>query len=389
MYVPHLVHIAKTFWKYPTHAGHLVRNKIKSHHRYSWALKNPDKDGQVPPPLTYKLYLNQACDLRCPMCFLWGETGIYTSGDKVPVPRELDWKIIEKIFQQTSGQKPLFILSGGEPLLYSRFKHLAGLLKESRSCAYICTNGGHIDKHLDVIEGNPYLIFYISLDGTKETNALLRGRGVYDKVVNNIKKLKSLRPGPYVGIQFTLQPENVNVLYDTCREMVGLGVDWILINLRWNVSERQARDYEKQLQEDFGVKAWNQQGYVTASYAVDTKEFMVQCARIKAARWPIYISSYLRKPEDLDAYINDEYKNPYNNFCYKQWARMDVLSDGQVTPCMPYPDLRFDSLADKSIMEIWNGEPYRKFRQYRRKKSFSVCSKCDCLYLYDKERSRL
>lgn len=388
MYVPNITHIAKLFLKYPAHMNHLIRYKVKSNQRYSWALNNSGKDDQVPPPLAYKLYLNQACDLRCPMCFLWGETGIYTAEDKMPVPRELDWKVVQRIFHETGKQRPLFILSGGEPLLYSRFRDLAALLKEHKTCAYICTNGGHIDKYLDVIENNPYLIFYVSLDGTKEVNDLLRGKGVYDKAVSNIKKLKSLRSPHYVGIQFTLQPENVGLLYDTCQEAVGLGVDWVLINLQWNLSEEQSKKYEQELHNDFGVMPRSQKGYVTP-YPVDIKEFISQCRKIKSSRWPIYISSYLRKPEDLDLYINEEHKNPYNNFCYKQWARMDVLSDGRVTPCMPYPDLTFDSLAEKSVEEIWNGKSYMKFRQYRRKRSFSVCSKCDCLYLYDKGRARL
>ncbi len=388
MYVPSLIHIAKLFVKYPTHINHLIRFKVKSHNRYSWALHNSDKDNQVPPPLSYKLYLNQVCDLRCPMCFLWGKTGVYSSGDKLPVPREMDWKIVEKIFHETGKRRPLFILTGGEPLLYTRFRDLAALLKEYQSCAYICTNGLHVDKYLDVIENNPNLIFYISLDGTNEVNDLLRGSGVYDKVVSNIKKIKSFRSSHYVGIQFTLQPENVGVLYDTCREMVGLGVDWILINLQWSLSEQQAEIYERELQNDFGVMPKSHKGYVS-SYGVDITEFINQCEKIKSSRWPIYISSYLQKPEDLNAYMNQENNNPYNDFCHKQWARMDVLSTGQVTPCMPYPDLTFGSLADKSVEEIWNGMSYMKFRQYRRKRAFSVCSKCDCLYLYAKGRARL
>ncbi len=384
MYIPKAAHIAKLFLKYPAYMNHLVTYKIRSYQRYCWALKNSDKDNHVPPPLVYKLYLNQACDLRCNMCFLWGENGVYTAG-KRELPRELDWNVVQKIFSESGKHHPSFILSGGEPLLYSHFKDLAGLLKKHRSCAYICTNGGHLDKHLDAIENNPYLIFYVSLDGTKEVNDLLRGEGVHDKVVSNIKKLKSLRPAPYVGVQFTLQPENVSVLYDTCKEMVALGVDWILINLRWHINEEQANNYEQELKEDFGVTPWSHKGYV-APYPVDTKEFIRQCEKVNNARWPIYISSCLRKPEDIDLFVNNDQKNPYNNFCYKQWVRMDVLSNSQVTPCIPFPDLTFDSLANKSVEEIWNGEAYAKFRQYRRKKVFSVCSKCYCLYLYDKAR---
>lgn len=381
--------IAKLYFKYPALMNHLMAYKMRSYQRYCWTLKNPDKDNRVPPPLIYKLTLNQACDLRCPMCFLWGESGVYAAEDKIPVPRELDWKIVQKIFSETRKGHHGFILSGGEALLYSHFKDLADLLKEQRTFTSIITNGTHLDKHLDVIENNPYLSFYVSLDGTKEVNEILRGKGVYEKVTSNIKKLKSLRTPHYVAILFTLQPENVGVLYDTCKEMVALGVDRVLINLRWNLSKEQGAAYEKELQNDFGVKAGSHKGYITSSYPVSTKEFKDQYERVQKARWPIHISSYLRKPEDLDLYKNEGYKNPYNNFCYKQWLRVDVLSNGQVTPCYPYPDLTFDNLSNKSVEEIWNGESYTRFRQYIRKKAFSVCSKCCSLYLYDKGRTIL
>ncbi len=372
--------------KYPEYLSHQISYKIRSQFRYAWLINDPKNDDRLPPPLVCKLYLNQACDLRCPMCFLWGETGVYTSADKRPVPQELDWSIVQKIFLEIGRYQPTFILSGGEPLLYSHFRDLAALLKKYRTCAYINTNGNHIDKHLEDIEDNPYLVFYVSLDGTKLVNDKLRGEGVYDKVVSNIRKLKSLRTRHYVGIQFTLMPENAGVLYDTCKEAVDLGVDWVLINLRWNLSKEQGTAYEEQLLKDFGVKAWSHKGYVTPSYPVDIKEFIEQYNRVKRARWPIGVSSYLKKPQDLERYIHEGYKNPYNNFCYKQWVRMDVLSTGEVTPCTPYPDLTFGSLKTKSVNDIWNGEAYKKFRQYRRKKVLAVCSKCDCLYLYNKGR---
>ncbi|MDE2028620.1 MAG: radical SAM protein [Candidatus Omnitrophica bacterium] len=391
MHVSQTVQAARLFLKYPAFMRHLAAYKVQSYKRYCWTLKNPDKDGRVPPPLIYKLTLNQACDLRCPMCFLWGEEGVYTSEDKKPVPHELDWQLAQKVILEAerTGKHHSFILSGGEALLYSRFKDLANLLKERRAFTSIITNGGGIGKHLDVIEDNPYLSFYVSLDGTKEVNEVLRGKGVYEKVTNNIKRLKAFRRPPYVAILFTLQPENVGVLYETCRELVNIGVDRVLINLRWNLSKAQGDAYERQLQEDFGARAWTHKGYITPSYPVSTREFITQYEKIKKARWAVHISSYLRKPEDLDVYINEGHRNPYNNFCYKQWLRMDVLTDGQVTPCYPYPDLKFDNLADKSIDQIWNGEPYKRFRQYIRKKSLPVCSKCCALYLYDKNRMML
>lgn len=320
------------------------------------------------------------------MCFLWGENGVYSSGNKKSVPKEMEWSVIQRIFSEIGQHKPMFIISGGEPLLYSKFRELAVLLKKHRTYAYINTNGYHIGRYIDVIENNPYLIFYVSLDGTKNVNDALRGGGVFEKVVNNLRRLRSLKTRHYIGLQFTLMPENVSVLYDLCREAVVLGVDWILINLRWNLTQGQAKAYEEQLKRDFGVEAWSQRGYLTPSYAVSDKVFIEQYHKVRKARWPVHISCYLKRPEDLDSYISCHSSDA---FCYKQWVRMDVLSTGDVTPCGPYPDLIFGNLKDKSVDEIWNGGAYQEFRRYRRSKAFPVCQKCDCLYLYSKDRMML
>ncbi len=64
-----------------------------------------------------------------------------------------------------------------------------------------------LDRQLDVLADNPYATFLISLDGLPEQNDRLRGQGVYQKVIENIRLLKRLRRPPYIGIQFTIRPE--------------------------------------------------------------------------------------------------------------------------------------------------------------------------------------
>jgi radical SAM protein with 4Fe4S-binding SPASM domain len=319
---------------------------------------------------------------------LWGEKGVCNDNSACSTGEELDWKVIEKIFAQTSSYHPSFILSGGEPLLYSRFDDLAKLCKERRCFAYVCTNGTLLNRFTDTADNNPYLVYYVSIDGTRQINDMLRGDGVYDTVTQNIKTIKSLKRPPYIGIQFTLQKENVSALYDTCREMVRLGVDWILINLRWYITDEQVREYEEVMQQRFHVSPWSHDGY-NVRYALDKEEFVKQCLKIKSEKWPIQISSYLKDPQDIYAYVDEPRVCQYNAFCYKQWIRMDVMPDGNVTPCIPYPDLIVGNLGEKSVMEVWNSPEFAGFRDFIRKNQLPVCSKCYALYLYDKARMLL
>jgi len=388
MYIPSKLNLIKLFYRYPLYLRYLIGRKMRFYKRYKLAHRGAAADDAVPMPLMFKLYLTLACDLRCKMCMFWGEGGVYAKGAPPPDHQELEWETLEGLFRQAGYYHPSFILSGGEPLMYSHFDRLASLLHKTRCFAYVCTNGMMLEKKLPRIQGNPYLVFYVSLDGTEQINDALRGKGVHEKVIRNIKKLKSLPHPPYVGVQFTLQPENVGVLYETCKEVVALGVDWVLINLRWYLSQEQADEYAAALKEEFKVTPRSQEGFI-ASYPLDTGEFIRQCEKIRQEKWPIQISSYLKEPQDIVTYMERPRENPYNNFCYKQWIRMDVLPSGDVTPCIQYPDLVFGNLKENGLMQIWNSPAYADFRKTVRKKLFSVCGRCYCLYLYDKGRIKL
>ncbi|MBP7088156.1 MAG: radical SAM protein [Candidatus Omnitrophica bacterium] len=388
MYIPSKVDIIKLFLKHPLYHQDLILRKIRFYLRYRWLQKYKDKNKEIPLPLAFKLYLTLKCNLRCKMCMFWGEKGICNTKNDIESYEELDYGVIKDLFQQVGSYHPFFILSGGEPLLHSHFEDIADLLKNKRYFAYICTNGMLLDKFRKVISNNPYLVLAISLDGLREINDFLRGKGVFDKVISNIKMLKSIKKPPYIGIQFTLQTENVGILYDTCKEVVRLGVDWVLINLRWCLTEDQGQEYEKIIKRQFNVHPKSHLGFITP-YHIDKDKFLEQCRKIRKEKWPIQISSYLKKPEDIHTYLDSPQINSYNSFCYKQWLRMDVMPNADVTPCIQYPDLKMGNLKEEKLNEIWNSSKFKEFRHFIKERLLPVCSRCYVLYLYDKNRAHL
>lgn len=388
MSLPSPLATAGTVLKHPLYMRHLVVKKMTSLSRYRWAERNAGKDDEVPPPLGYKLVLTYKCNLRCIMCYEWGEVGWCHEVPKKAVAREMDFGLVEKIFREAGHRRPYFILHGGEPLLYTHFAELASLIKKHKCFSITCTNGTTLDGQLEAVSENPYLTFLVSLDGTEQVNDQLRGAGVYRRVVNNIRRMKALRRAPYLGVQFTIRPENVGTMYEFCREMVDLGVDWILLNPCWFVSEDQARAYERFMVEHFGLMPKTHLGYLMP-YELDKDRFVEQFRLIRRERWPIQISCYLKKPSDVHTFVDSPATPPGNDFCYQQWTRMDVTPDGEVTPCILYPDLKVGNLHDQGVMEIWNSEGFARFRQVRRKDVLPVCAKCNALYLHDSKRKVL
>ena len=388
MPLPSPLGLAGTVLKHPLYMQHLLVKKFTSLARYRWAERNPARDNHVPPPLGYKMVLTYKCNLRCVMCYEWGEVGWCHEEPKKAVARELDFALVEKLFAEVGCLRPYFILHGGEPLLYSHFEAIAALLKKHRCFSISCTNGMALDRYLDTLADNPYLTFMVSLDGPEPVNDQLRGCGVYRKVVENIRLVKALRRPPYLGAQFTIRPENVGTMYDFCEEMVDLGVDWVLLNPCWFVSEDQARAYEQFMTTHFHVMPKTHLGYLMP-YDLDKELFIEQFRRIRRQKWPIQISCYLKKPEDIHTFVDTPAVPPGNHFCYQQWTRMDITPDGEVTPCILYPDLKVGNLHRQGVMEIWNSDRFAHFRQVRRKEVLPVCAKCNAVYLHDSKRRYL
>ncbi len=324
--------------------------------------------------------LNWRCNLRCPMCMQWGDTG-WMKKQPEESHLELDWATVRKVFDAASSFNASFVLSGGEPLLYHRFRDLLLLLKERRRYAIICTNGLFLNRYLDQLDGNRYPTLLISLDGFEDETDRLRGTGVFAKVMKNIELLKDLRKPPFIGVQFTIMPENVARMEDFCEEMVGKGVDWMLLNPGWFLSKDQASHYEEFMEKRFGIHPASHLGYLR-SYDYDADALRAQLERIRSREWPIQISSYLREPEWVYDFLGSPEKILGNRLCYKQWLRLDVLPDSRVAPCVQFPDLTVGDLNVHTVREVWHGIPNRRFQRVVSDEPLPICSKCNNIYLY-------
>jgi radical SAM protein with 4Fe4S-binding SPASM domain len=342
---------------------------------------------RVPPPLGYDLILTWKCNLRCTMCFEWGLDGWCHGLDNRRRDEELPLATIERLVDTSRGPGSFFVLFGGEPLLYSEFDALAALFKRRRRFANICTNGTLLHQHLDAIRHNPYLSFVVSLDGLETATDAIRGRGVFKRVTENITLLKAASGSPYLGVECTVMPENLSTLAEFCAEIARLGADWIVLNLAWFLSEKQAQDYKALTRAHYGIDPISQAGFVWR-YELDRQEFITQYNLIARQRWPLQISWMppLKRAEQIHDYIDRPDDPLGHTFCYKQWLRCDVLPSGDVVTCKQFPDIVAGSVHDGDINKAWNSDRYRHFRNLITEAPLPVCSKCNALYLYQPHR---
>ena len=94
------------------------------------------------------------------------------------------------------------------------------------------------------------------------------------------------------------------------------------------------------------------------------------------------VFAYIKSQDNRWYYEEDgkiENKSHYNyQYCEFPWTSMTVMANGEVVPCTQDYDteVSFGNINDKSLDEIWNGEEYKKFREYHITGDFPDGHKC-------------
>ena len=92
--------------------------------------------------------LVEKCNLRCKMCYQWGDTGSYHEKENLTV---LDFRKIEKIIRDCAHNKPTYGLFGGEPLLHPQVFEIIDLIRSNDCYLYAATNGTLLDQYVQQI----------------------------------------------------------------------------------------------------------------------------------------------------------------------------------------------------------------------------------------------
>ena len=168
------------------------------------------------PSLRYlELLLTERCNLRCRHCYL-GEAG----------ERELPFEAVLQTlteFQDMQGLRVL--LSGGEPLLYSRWQDLNERLPEFELRLVLLSNGLLLtDKVIGQLKVDEV---QLSLDGMETGHELIRGKGTWKKTVERLEALQAA--GLEVSVATMIHRGNLEELEKMQNWLQKLGIrEWNL-----------------------------------------------------------------------------------------------------------------------------------------------------------------
>lgn len=337
--------------------------------------------------------LLEECNLRCKMCYEWGDTGAYHSKGKL---KQLDLQVIKEVINQCKEYKPYFELFGGEPLMYPYFEEVLKEIKESGCMVDISTNGTLLESKLDILLKYPPRRIWVSLDGPKEVNDFQRGQGVYEKAVKGLQTLYSEREKrnqsePFLGLTMVVTPDNYMYVEQLFIKEIDIKtLDWISIEFQLYTTEEKSIEYERVLKDQFSVNEVKYIGGLVRNTddfkSINIQELIrqVNVVRSYCTENDVEVIGY---PQTL---TEDNLKNFYTanwdkmedkkSKCSFPWLYVEIQANGDVVPCHTFYDFNIGNVYNHNILEIWSGKELKMFKEYTKNKLLPICSACSRYY---------
>jgi MoaA/NifB/PqqE/SkfB family radical SAM enzyme len=380
--------------------------------------------GNLPMPTFVQLRVTNLCNLRCPMCGQWGDTGIYRS-DRFPasatdgegerarireligLKRQLSLQDYVKLLDEIAPFQPIVSLFGGEPFLYPDLLPLVREVKKRGMTCTVITNGGRLEQHARELVLAGIDSIAVSIDGPPEVHNRIRGQSdSFERAAAGVRAIARWRTelGRALPMLIAIVPItelNLTEIGPAVEALRELPLDTINVGLRWFVPKDAGARYEVVMKETFGVRAeswkgfdfeWNKGGNGAEE---DHARHMNDLVRLlKSLRRRRYLDSALGKPwvsfvpqvrpDDVPAYFSDFNQVFGHELCPVAWYFAQVEPDGEVCFCGDFPDYFIGNVRKQEFSEIWRGEKAQKFRAKLAKEPLPICNRCCGSYVYGK-----
>ncbi len=283
------------------------------------------KDSLEPPIVS--LEFTNYCNLKCLYC-----TSSYEKRNKGFMSDE----VFKKVFDSLKTMKPtrVQIVGNGESTIHPKFDKYISELSKIKHYVSIVTNGNFIKEDIaeKLVRSNIKLIDFSIDAGGKEAYETSRKNGNYDKVIENLLKLKAAK----------------KKYYSDC-----------VINIRIMVRPSQMGSYKKEM------------------------EFWKNYADRVMPQFLVHINN--------TEYSHDLFKpiqKNQNSFpkCSLPFKHIEVRHNGDVLLCYHSAyqlkneaGLKIDNVLNKSITELWNSnimKQYRNAHRTRKEKEMPICLGC-------------
>ena len=306
------------------------------------------------PPVCLYLETTNRCNLLCTTC-----PRTYVQLEPLA---DLSWELFVSIVDQLPDLQRVVLHGVGEPMLVKDLPKMVRYLKERSVYVLFNTNGtvltekrgrALIDAGLDELR--------VSLDAANATSyRMIRGKSYFNRIVTNVRNFRTLqeRGGhdrPQVSVWLTGLKETLRELAAFVQVAADIGVKEVYLQRLVFFTENA-----------IGLARPDQALYENISR--DEARY-VEEAQALAKSLGITFSASGAASEPAMSLKRSDHGSPWS-LCRRPWTLMYITANGRALPCCiaPFAQLGYQhyTLGDatqQTLRSIWNGEPYRAFRQ--------------------------
>lgn len=316
------------------------------------------KNSKFKRVFTLQWHVTDACDQRCKHCYIF-------RGEDKKVLSKFDSETMRTVLDdfinscELMESEPYFVITGGDPLLYSNIWELLELIHDRNVEFAILGNPFHLNEGVvKKLEDLGCGFYQMSLDGLKETHDSIRKDGSFDATIESMKYFKNSKVR--LTIMSTVSKLNINELPELVDVIVENGANSFGF-ARFCPSEN---DYSQMASPEeyrtFLDKMWKK-----FEQHKDSKTSFT----LKDHLWKLYLyEKGLFNPSEID--------NPEDfilDGCHCGIAHLTCLANGIVYACRR-SDTPIGTVPEQSFYEIFNSEELEQYRQYDK---FEACAKCE------------
>lgn len=335
---------------------------------------------ELPFEMEFILCLTYRCNLCCSMCTQYG------AGFKNCAPAEMsieEWICILDSIADVE-PKPKLLFMGGEPLLYPDFDVLLRSARGYGFSVQIVTNGLLLDKYIRAFSDfEEKLTITLSIDGLGETHDRIRNkRGLFDKVINNMKCIQNFCPYAKININSVILPDNVDELPEF--------LEFMMEN-RINVVTLQHLQFSSEALNELTNKEWTERlGKSYGGGLIPRKEYLIDENYVEKIKISFEKMKYsgAKNAFMFPALEEEELKNYYldkdldkirpGRVCTTPWMNPTIHPDGNVSNCIGNI---IGNIKEQCFWDLWNNETANSLRaSLMEHGKFTICSKCCNFY---------
>lgn len=266
----------------------------------------------------YYILLNDVCNLNCRYCkgriFPQIDTDSWNMHPR-QVPSDISYTIDELCRFIRKDTDPCLTFYGGEPLL--SIEAIRSVIESlSGTCRFMVhTNGTLLEQVPEAVLGHLETII-VSIDGREITHDHNRGRGTYQRIIDNCKKIQAMKlPADFIG-RMTVTEDT-----DIYRDVTHLAFDTngLFPSVHWqldaNFSETYCRD---------SYRSWVENSYIPGLFRLMDRWISHMEETGEVLRWYPFIDT-------MQDALNGKRKSVLR--CGSGFANYSITPDGMVSPC--------------------------------------------------------